>query len=148
MELPDIPARRGARRRDRHGRGLRGPLIPPNLPAARTRAQQFDRMVARAAARLLAHNPGLKGTEFGVEEIPPSDPSPWEYRTVALGRAFPADRGTGVAARIVIYRRPVISRAEGPDELPLLVGLVLAEEAAALLGVNPQDVDPEYPEEY
>lgn len=104
-------------------------------------------MVSRAAGRLLAHNPGLRGTEFGVEEIPPSDPSPWEPRTVALGRAFPADRTTGVAARIVIYRRPVIARTEDPGDLPVMVGMVLAEEAAAMLGLNPWDVDPDYPED-
>ena len=44
--LPEIPSRRGARRRDRHGRGLRGPLIAPTLPAWRTRSEKFDDLVA------------------------------------------------------------------------------------------------------
>lgn len=147
MQLPEIPARRGARRRDRHGRGLRGPLVPPSLPAWRTRSEQFDRIVSRAAARLLAHNPALRGTEFAVEETPPSDPSPWEEQTVALGRAFPADRSTGVAARVVVYRRPVVGRAEGAADTAELVGMVLAEQVAGLLGRNPWDVDPDYPQE-
>ncbi|HZK05392.1 MAG TPA: metallopeptidase family protein [Actinomycetaceae bacterium] len=143
--LPGLPARRGARRRDRHGRGLRGPLLNPVLPGWRTRSEKFDQLVASAAARLLARNPGLAGTEFGVEEIPPSDPSPWEHRAVALGRAFPADRATGARQRIVVYRRPVMTRASGRDDLMDLVRMVLAEQAAGLLSVQPWDVEPDYP---
>src|SRR5579862_5826681 len=40
------------RRRDRHGRGLRGPLVPPGIPLYRTRSQQFDDLVLEAVARL------------------------------------------------------------------------------------------------
>lgn len=94
-----------------------------------------------------ARNPGLAGTEYGVEEIPPSDPSPWERHAVVLGRAFPADRGAGLPARIVVYRRPIISRAHGRDETTELVRMVLAEQAAALLGLQPWDIDPQYPAE-
>ncbi|MDO5495507.1 MAG: metallopeptidase family protein [bacterium] len=145
MHLPEIPPRRGARRRDRHGRGVRGPLIPPALPAWKSRSEQFDRIVSRAAAKLLDRNESLAGTEFGVEEIPPSDPSPWEEHAVTLGRAFPADRATGVPARVVIYRMPVVGRVEGTRDTAEFVGMVLAEQAAGLLGVQPWDVDPDYP---
>lgn len=144
--LPNLPARRGARRRDRHGRGIRGPLIAPVHPGWRTRSEKFDLLVATIAGELQARNPQLDGTEYGVEEVPPSDPSPWEPRAVALGRTFPADRALGVAARIVVYRRPIMTRAEGREELEELLRVVLAEQAAALLGVNPWDVDPNYPE--
>lgn len=146
VELPQIPARHGARRRDRHGRGLRGPLLNPVLPGWLTRSEKFDSLVAAAAARLQHLNPALAGTEYGVEEIPPSDPSPWEHHSVVLGRAFPADRLSGVPPRIVVYRRPIITRAAGAEELALLVQLVLAEQAAALLGRQPWQVDPEYPD--
>ena len=40
------------RRRDRHGRGLRGRLVSPAVPLYRTRSQQFDDMVLDAVARL------------------------------------------------------------------------------------------------
>lgn len=145
--LPEIPPRRGARRRDRHGRGIRGPLIAPTLPAWRTRSEKFDDLVADSAARLVRANPGLKVVEFGVEEIPPSDPSSWEGRTVVVGRYFPADRTTGVPARIVVYRRPLLTRAQDAGELVDLVRMVLAEQAAEMLGLNPWDVDREYPED-
>lgn len=145
--LPEIPARRGARRRDRHGRGIRGPLIAPTLPAWRTRGEKFDDLVAESASRLVRANPALRTVEFGIEEIPPSTPSPWEGNTVVVGRYFPADRSTGVAARIVVYRRPLATRAHDAGELAELVGMVLAEQAAEMLGVHPRDVDRDYPED-
>ncbi|MGB6612460.1 MAG: peptidase, partial [Trebonia sp.] len=47
--MPGAPGpRRRVRRRDRHGRGLRGRLVPPGVPLYRTRAQQFDDMVLDA----------------------------------------------------------------------------------------------------
>ena len=144
--LPEIPSRRGARRRDRHGRGLRGPLIAPTLPAWRTRREEFDDLVAESAARLVRSNLSLRTVEFGVEEIPPSDPSAWEGPTVVVGRYFPADRASGVAARIVVYRRPLLSRAHDADDLEDLVRMVLAEQAAEMLGLHPWDVDPRYPD--
>ena len=62
------------RRRDRHGRGLRGVLAPPGVPLNRSRAERFDDLVLQAVARLEprweAH---LAGVEFAVEEIPPAD---------------------------------------------------------------------------
>jgi predicted Zn-dependent protease with MMP-like domain len=62
------------RRRDRHGRGLRGVLAPHDVPLHRTRAERFDDLVLQAVARLEpqweAH---LSAVEFAVEEIPPPD---------------------------------------------------------------------------
>jgi len=47
----------------------------------------------------------------------------------------------------VIYRRPLIARAENEDELGELVLDVVVEEFARLLGLDPQIVDPGYPDE-
>jgi predicted Zn-dependent protease with MMP-like domain len=67
-------ARPRIRRRDRHGRGLRGVLAPPGVPLRRTRAERFDDLVLQAVARLEARwEAQLAGVEFGVEEIPPPD---------------------------------------------------------------------------
>lgn len=82
--------------------------------------------------------------QFGIEEIPPSDPSPWERGVVALGRYFPADRTTGVATRIVIYRRPVMTRCSTTADLMDLVRGVLAEQAATALGLTIGEVDPDF----
>lgn len=140
-----IPSRRSGRRRDRHGRGPRGPLLPPTLPGARTRAEQFDEIVLDVVERLERRlGRELDGVEFAVEEVPPSAPAPWEQGAVPLGRYFPADAPAGLTHRIVVYRRPVVARAEGPDDLSALIRDVLVEQIAHMLGRAPEDVDPHY----
>ncbi|WP_081785244.1 metallopeptidase family protein [Cellulomonas sp. KRMCY2] len=150
--MSSIPARRNPadgqaalapRRRDRRGRGLRGPLVPPALPAYRTRAERFDDHVLGAVERLERRwARQLEGTEFAVEEVPPSHPAPWEHGGVPLGRYFPAD--AGMPARIVVYRRPVETRAVDETDLADLVRDVLVEQVAHLLARPPEDVDPGY----
>ena len=130
-----------ARRRDRHGRGLRGPLLPPHLPAWRTRAEHFDELVGSTADALAHRVPQVKAIQFAVEEVPPSDPAPWEPGIV-LGRGFEAEPRAGLAARVVIYRRPVVSRADGEEELAELVHRVVVEQVALMLGRRPEEIDP------
>ncbi len=129
-------------RRDRHGRGLRGPLAPAGIPLSRTRAQHFDDLVLDAVSRLEARwEKQLAGVEFAVEEVPPADPDvPGD--PVPLGRLHPAVAGK--PARIVVYRRPAQARAEGDEELAALVFDIVVEEVARLLGVDPETVDPGY----
>jgi predicted Zn-dependent protease with MMP-like domain len=130
------------RRRDRHGRGLRGVLAPEGVPLHRTRAERFDDLVLQAVARLEpqweAH---LSGVEFAVEEIPPADAN-----TAAAGRGtVPLSRlDAGPPQRIVVYRRPLMARADGEEDLGELVFDVVVEEFARLLGIEPRDVDPGY----
>jgi predicted Zn-dependent protease with MMP-like domain len=61
---------------------------------------------------------------------------------VPLGRLFPA-QGT-LPPRIVLYRRPIESRAEGAHEVALLVHTVVVEQVAHLLALTPEQVDPHY----
>ena len=49
----------------------------------------------------------------------------------------------GLSSRIVIYRRPVASRAQGDDELTELVRRVVVEQVALMLGRSPEEIDPE-----
>src|SRR5690606_27421654 len=133
--MPAVPSRRRARRRDRRGRGLRGPLLPPTLPGWRTRSEEFDDALLAAVQRLEKRwAKQLSAVEFGVEEVPPSDPSPWERDAIALGRYFPADAPAGLTDRIVLYRRPIQSRCEDATELTMLVEDVVREQVAHLLG--------------
>ena len=135
------PVQRPARRRDRHGRGLRGPLLPPNLPAWRTRAERFDELVVNSAQDLARRWPAVDRIQFAVEEVPPSDPAPWE-RSVVLGRGFTAEPRAGLPARVVIYRRPVASRVMGEADLADLVRRVVIEQVALILGRRPEEIDP------
>ncbi len=96
--------------------------------------------------------------EFAVEEVP-ADDLPADYLMpddadpVPLARLDPARPGPGDPAhparpaRIVLYRRPLLARADGEDELGELVLDVVIEEFARLLGLDPQMIDPGYPEE-
>ena len=134
--------RRPAGRRDRHGRGLRGPLLPPHLPAWRTRAERFDELVVDSAQSLARRWPSVNRIQFAVEEVPPSDPAPWE-RSVVLGRGFTAEPRAGLPARVVIYRRPVASRAADEADLVDLVHRVVVEQVALMLGRRPEEIDPD-----
>lgn len=131
------------RRRDRHGRGARGPVAPPELPIARTRAERFDDLVLEAVEHLEERwAPQLAGVEFAVEEVPPvGGPAPdAEEDPVPLGRVLPA--AGREPARVVVYRRPVEARAPGPALLGELVHDVVVEQVARLLGLDPEVVDP------
>jgi Zincin-like metallopeptidase len=173
------------RRRDRHGRGLRGSLVPPGVPLHRTRAERFDDLVLLAVSQLEPRwEAELSGVEFGVEEIPPVIPDNDDPEPIPLARLEPGstpagdqdagrrDTGAGLSglagfgdlpglgelegldempelpdrpARIVLYRRPLLARADGQEELAELVLDVIVEQFAHWLGVDPQIVDPGYP---
>lgn len=149
---PARPAR--IRRRDRHGRGLRGTLAPPDAPIHRSRAERFDDLVLQAVAQLEPRwHAQLAGVEFAVEEIPPADlpdddPDPVPLARLDPGWPGPADpQHPATPARIVLYRRPLLARADNEEELAELVLDVVVEEFAQLLGVDPEAVDPGYPDE-
>ena len=135
------PAVGPGKRRDRHGRGLRGPLLPPSLPAWKTRAQHFDELVISAANTLARRHAKVEEIQFALEEVPPSDPSPWE-RSVVLGRSFAAEPRAGLPARVVIYRRPVVSRTHDEVELSELIMQVVVQQVASLLGCTPEELYP------
>jgi len=117
--------------------------MPAHMPAFRTRAERFDDLVVEAVDRLEKRwSRQLEGTEFAVEDVPPSNPAPWEHGGVPLGRYFPAD--VGVPARIVVYRRPVENRAVDAADLADLVRDVVVEQVGHLLGRSPDEVDPGY----
>jgi len=150
----DGPRAGRIRRRDTRGRGLRGTLTPPEVPLYRSRAQRFDDLVLEAVAQLEPRwETELSGIEFAVEEIPSADqpdddPEPVPLARLDPGSAGPADpRGPARPARIVLYRRPLLARADDEDDLGELVLDVVVEEFARLLGIDPQAVDPSYPDE-
>jgi predicted Zn-dependent protease with MMP-like domain len=144
------------KRRDRHGRGLRGLLAPPGVPLRRSRAQQFGDLVVEAIARLEPRwEAELSGVEFAVQEVPDSDLTDsdlpdGERDAVPLARLDPGpdDQGdTAHGPRIILYRRALLARADSEEELADLVLDVVVEEFARLLGVDPETVDPDYDED-
>lgn len=143
-----------ARRRDRHGRGLRGRLVPPSVPLYRSRAQQFDDLVLEAVARLEPRwETELSDVEFAVQEVPDADflaegdasggvPLARVVRSGGPETSETSRPATG--SRIVLFRRPLLARAEDEEELSELVFDVIVEEFAEILGVDPETVDPGY----
>lgn len=120
-------------------------MFAPWLPAHRTRSEVFDDLVCDVA-RSLDDRWGdqLAGTQFAVEDVPPSDPAPWEQGRVPLGRYFPAE--SGGPPRIVVYRRPVETRAADAEDLGDLVRDVVVEQVAHLLARSPEEIDPHFGE--
>ena len=126
-------------------------LVPQDLPLYRTRAERFDDLVLQAVSQLEPRwEAELAGIEFAVEEIPAADPPDDDPEPVPLARMDPGSPGDGSAGapatptRIVLYRRPLMARADGEEELSELILDVVVEEFARLLGVDPEAVDPGY----
>ena len=120
--------------------------MPHHLPAYRTRAEVFEDHVLAAVERLESRwGAQLHRTQFAVEDVPPSNPAPWERGGVPLGRCFPAE--PGLDPTIVVYRRPVETRAIDAADLADLVRVVVVEQVAHLLGRSPEEIDPAYDDE-
>lgn len=147
--------RRGRLARDRHGRGLRGPLFPPGVPAARSRSERFDSLVLEALDPIEGRwHSELTGLDVAVDEVPdlgdaPENPAALDVnvvtdREVPLARLVPPGidrRGAPTRARIVLYRRPLEARAADSLELTDLVHEVLVEQIATYLGLDPDTID-------
>ncbi|MEV6577160.1 metallopeptidase family protein [Streptomyces sp. NPDC051582] len=140
------PAEPRPRRRDRHGRGMRGPLAPPQVPLSASRAELFGDLVRDSVERLERRFPQLAEVEFVVADVPgpPGGPATgWNDEAVPLGALSDPD-GAGRPARVVVFRRPVEIRTKSRDERALLVHEIVVEQVAELLGLSPETVDPRY----
>ncbi|MFG3149223.1 metallopeptidase family protein [Streptomyces sp. M41(2017)] len=145
--VPPPAAPAGPRRRDRHGRGMRGPVAPPQVPLAASRAEVFADLVQDSVERLERRWPQLADIDFMVLEVPRLEGSGdgWNDEAVPLGGTIAAREGR--PARVVVYRRPVEIRTKGRDERAALVHEIVVEQVAELLGLTPETVDPRYGED-
>ena len=138
-----------AHRRERHGRGLRGPLALPNpltgnpvpLRARVQGAEYFTACVGQAVARVSASCPrALTAIDVGVEDVP-SVVSGWSRDRVPLAAAIgpePPHHG-----QVVLYRRPLEHRARTRKGLRILVFRTLVEQLHALTEIPLEELDPE-----
>ena len=147
--------RRPPRRRDRRGRGLRGLLYPPTIPAAKTRAERFDAMVLEALEPIEQRwGAELTDLDLAVDEVPEveqtsPDEVVWQAGVLAdvgvpLAQLVPAGvdpAGLPSRARIVLYRRPLEARARGGADLADLLHEVLVEQVAEYLNIEPDAID-------
>ncbi|MFG2607471.1 metallopeptidase family protein [Streptomyces sp. NPDC048514] len=128
---------------------MRGPIAPPQVPLAASRAEVFADLVQDSVERLERRWPQLADIDFLVLEVPRPEGrgelAGWADDTVPLGGIIPARDGR--RARVVVYRRPVEIRTKGRDERAALVHEVVVEQVAELLGLTPETVDPRYGED-
>lgn len=137
-------------------------LAPPEVPLARSRAEQFDDLVLDAVEDL-EHSwaEDIAALQFAVEEVPPPVEDEFSADVVAdkgivlaqLHRGQPDTRsrrdrradphgGDAAGPVIVVYRRPVEARTEeGEDRADLVFSLVV-ELVAEWLGREAEEIDP------
>ena len=144
-------------RRDRHGRGVRGPLMPTKIPRYRRRPELFDAAVLEAYAPIQQQFAvELESLDIAVDTIPRMrlnmdwDSFPPEGVVdgpVPLGRIIQAGidiHGYPTRARIVIFRMPIEQRVQGAKERQELLTIVLTQLVAQYLGITPEDIDPHF----
>lgn len=133
------------RRKSKHGRGLRGLVLAPNVPAYRSRQQYFDHLIISTALRISQKWIQVKSVEFCTEDVPPSDPSATDYEIlngndVVLGRFFDEDLHNLLPARIVLYRLPIQARAKNKTELKQIVENVICQQVAYMLNIDIDEI--------
>lgn len=133
------------RSRDRHGRGIRGPLAldtggtPPLVRLRRpSRTDYFSDCVAAAMEDIAAVNPSaLKDILVAVEDVPHFNVN-WSGERVPMSAALEPARGQ--RAQIVVYERPHEHRAPSRSALRHLVHRTIVEQLSALTGIPTDDL--------
>ena len=116
-------------------------MFGTRLPRYRT--GMFDDMVAAQVRRLGQAWPELiRPLQFAVEDVPPSDPTPWQTEPNMTSQCFPASHG--IPARVVLYRMPLQTEAPTKLELQLAVRDELVARIAELYGRRPEEIDPDW----
>jgi hypothetical protein len=136
-----------SKRRDRHERGVRGPLALPNpvtrIPALKRvddRKTRFAAAIAAALEQVRLNCPqALPRVDIGFEDVPTKF-VPWETRVplAAANSATPDRHG-----QIVLFRRPIERRAGTNADLRQLVRSTIVEQLSAITGFSVSELDPE-----
>lgn len=137
-----LTRRARTRRRNRHGRGSRGRMLPPELARRRHPMVEFSDMVGRAMGalpeeiieRLDAVDVLSLNTPLADEHMPPAD-----ALAPLMGFSDPGKQ------RVYLYRWPIMMVARR-ERRPLkdVVADRLAFELAGLWGLRPEQVDPHF----
>lgn len=138
-----------SRRRDRHGRGVRGPLAsgnpwtprPARPPRPATPTEAFHEAVHLAVERIARQCPeALVDITFGIEDVPVIPPT-WTGSQVPL--ALAVESAPDAAGQVVVYRRPLEHRSNSRRGLQILVYRTVVEQLAALTGCSVSELDPD-----
>ncbi|MDR1386550.1 MAG: metallopeptidase family protein [Propionibacteriaceae bacterium] len=135
-------------KRDRHQRGWRGMLAPPNCPAGqRLRLRRpalpsdfFLHCVAKSISQVAHHCPeALAHVDIDVQDVPDLS-EPWLTQApLAVAREATLDR----LAQVVLYRRPIELRSDSRAHQHDLVHSTLVEQLSQLTGIAVERLDPD-----
>lgn len=133
------------RSRDRHDRGMHGPVALPDSHNHKTvplrplsRVEYFNQCVKQALATIAEADPhALDGTVVGVEDVPLLKTA-WSGDRVPMSAALEPSKGR--PAQIVIYERPLEHRASSRTALRALVHRTIVEQLSALTGRPASDL--------
>ncbi|MGV0384815.1 metallopeptidase family protein [Corynebacterium sp. 22_2729] len=141
-------------RQDPRGRGIRGILLP-EVPRNKSRSQRFDDAVIDAFEPILERfDAELSSLDIAVDVVPRmrlnTGYRQWPEDVVAdgqvpLGRLVAAgvdNKGTPTRPRIIVFRRPVESRASSAQDLQDLLRMIIVRLVACYLNVTPDQIDP------
>jgi predicted Zn-dependent protease with MMP-like domain len=135
--------------RDRHGRGIRGPLVRVGVPISASPADRFDRIASEAVDHIEHRwRDELANVSFAVDLVPATDArgsarpteGAIESAGVLLAQILPGSAGR--PTQIVLYRKPIELRATSLEDLQDLVHDVVVQVIANFLGLEPEVVDP------
>lgn len=135
-------SRPSRRRRDRHGAGMRGTMAPVTVPMSASRSQRFDEIVVTAIERIERAFPELGEVEVLIEEVPPHELRDGSPDPIPLGR-ITESVGTR-PAQLIVHRRPIEIRTTPGAQRDDLVNDTVTELVAALYGLAPSQIDPDY----
>ena len=127
------------RSRDRHDRGMHGPVALPDSNNRKTvplrplsRVEYFNQCVKQALATIAEVAPhALDGMVVGGEDVPLLKTA-WSGDRVPMSAALEPSKNR--PAQIVIYQRPLEHRASSRSALRSLVHRTIVEQLSALTG--------------
>ena len=126
--------------RDRHDRGLRGPLIPHVAPIYENPSKTFERMLTHAVEDFgVRLGSEIEHLEIRLEEIPNNRDLTLAENSVPLGRIE-----IGNPTKIVIYQKPIELRCKNLNAVDRLIRDTLADLIGLAIGIRPSDIDPDY----
>jgi len=127
---------------------MRGPAFLPGelavggVPARQRPYERFDAIALGVMRELWDRFPeALAAIQLGVEEVPML-PQEWSPEAVPLA-SFAKAHGSE-PARVILLRKPIEHRARNRDDLEALIFTVLVEQVAEVLGIEPEEVHPDY----
>ncbi|WP_241969066.1 metallopeptidase family protein [Trueperella bialowiezensis] len=112
-----------------------------SVPAWRTRADQFDDLIAWEIGEFKKHlGRRIDRLDFGVIDVPGSEPAPWE-RGVPLARFLPFERPAKIHGRIVFYRMPILRAMNKEPDPRMFIHVIVTSQIASALEVPPEEID-------